>query len=76
MTTTDPVCGMEIESGTTDLTKSHEGRIYHFCSAQCREAFVADPARYAAAGEKGESGQSGDGQHGKHDRSGNHGCCH
>ena len=27
---------------------SHAGTDYHFCSARCREKFVADPGRYTA----------------------------
>ncbi|MBK6980227.1 MAG: YHS domain-containing protein [Betaproteobacteria bacterium] len=76
MKATDPVCGMEIDSVAGGLMQKHEGRQYHFCSTQCKDAFVADPGKYAVAGAKGEPGSSGSGHHGKHSGSGGHGCCH
>jgi Cu+-exporting ATPase len=43
---TDPVCGMQVDPKTTPHHAEHAGANYHFCSARCREKFVADPARY------------------------------
>ncbi|MBI2001117.1 MAG: heavy metal translocating P-type ATPase [candidate division NC10 bacterium] len=43
----DPVCGMEIEEGKAHAKREHGGRTFHFCSANCEAAFVADPAKYA-----------------------------
>jgi Cu+-exporting ATPase len=43
---TDPVCGMDVDTGTSKLTSSHQGQTYHFCSAGCKQAFDGDPARY------------------------------
>ncbi|QOW21176.1 cadmium-translocating P-type ATPase [Lysobacter avium] len=45
-TVTDPVCGMQVDPDKTDHHAEHEGTTHHFCSASCRERFVADPARY------------------------------
>jgi YHS domain-containing protein len=45
---TDPVCGMRIEADDAAATAEHDGRTYYFCSEACRDAFVADPAAYAA----------------------------
>ncbi len=45
---TDPVCGMQVDPATTPHHATHEGGEYHFCSARCREKFVAEPARYLA----------------------------
>jgi Cu+-exporting ATPase len=45
-TALDPVCGMQVDPGTTSHHAAHEGHDYHFCSARCREKFVADPLRY------------------------------
>jgi len=42
----DPVCGMTVDPATTPHHAEHAGRAYHFCSAGCREKFVAEPARY------------------------------
>jgi Cu+-exporting ATPase len=44
--TIDPVCGMTVDPATTPHHASHEDTEYHFCSARCREKFVADPVRY------------------------------
>jgi P-type Cu+ transporter len=46
-TAIDPVCKM-----TVDMTNppggvaEHQGETYYFCSAGCRQAFEADPAKY------------------------------
>ena len=42
----DPVCGMQVDPKTTAHHAVHDGDDYHFCSARCRERFVADPAKY------------------------------
>jgi signal transduction histidine kinase/YHS domain-containing protein len=41
----DPVCSMEV--GPEALSIEHENQLYRFCSAACRDLFVAQPARYA-----------------------------
>ena len=42
----DPVCGMTVDPATTAHHATHQGTEYHFCSARCRERFVADPEKY------------------------------
>lgn len=44
----DPVCGMSVR---TDGSRSsvYRGTVYYFCSAEHRDAFEADPERYAGA---------------------------
>ncbi|WP_350017039.1 heavy metal translocating P-type ATPase [Rhodanobacter sp. IGA1.0] len=42
----DPVCGMSVDPHTAQHRAEHDGHPYHFCSARCREKFVADPAKY------------------------------
>ncbi len=42
---TDPVCEMDVDA-TTAPWADHRGRRYTFCSAHCRQAFLADPLRY------------------------------
>ncbi len=42
----DPVCGMSVDPHTARHRAEHDGHPYHFCSARCREKFVADPAAY------------------------------
>lgn len=46
---TDPVCGMQVDAGSANMTADHQGRQYWFCSAHCREEFLAHPEQYAAA---------------------------
>lgn len=46
VTVIDPVCGMQVDPTTTAHHASHSGNEYHFCSARCREKFIADPERY------------------------------
>ncbi len=43
----DPVCGMVVKRDAPHRY-SHAGREYRFCSAGCKEKFVADPERYLA----------------------------
>jgi Cu+-exporting ATPase len=44
----DPVCGMDVDPHTARHRAEHAGRTYHFCSARCRERFLAEPERYLA----------------------------
>ena len=44
----DPVCGMSVDPGTAATHRIHEGRVLHFCSTGCAEAFDRDPAMYTA----------------------------
>ena len=43
---TDPVCGMRVNPATTKHRADYGGQTYFFCSAGCREKFVADPTKY------------------------------
>ncbi len=43
----DPVCGMDVEVTRTADRIEHDGQTYYFCCMHCREAFAADPRRYA-----------------------------
>ena len=45
-TAIDPVCGMTVKLATSKHQVEHGGHVFHFCSAQCREKFTADPAAY------------------------------
>src|SRR5580704_11305820 len=46
LTATDPVCGMKVDSATTPHRHMHDGHAYAFCSAGCRDKFIADPEKY------------------------------
>lgn len=43
---TDPVCGMAVDPHATPHRAEHGGRPYYFCSARCREKFLAEPERW------------------------------
>jgi YHS domain-containing protein len=45
-TMTDPVCGKSVEADNSGEHVSYSLVMYYFCSADCREKFEADPARY------------------------------
>jgi len=47
-TATDPVCGMKVDPATTAHHMTHAGHEHHFCSARCKDKFVADPQHYLA----------------------------
>jgi uncharacterized protein len=50
----DPVCGMQVETGSAPARVEHEGQTLYFCSDHCRERFVEAPERYVTA--TGEGG--------------------
>ncbi len=52
----DPVCGMEVSSGS--FTSNYQGRIFFFCSPHCQRRFEKDPASFLKdrAGEEDASG--------------------
>jgi len=45
-TALDPVCGMTVEIATAKHRATHGGTPFYFCSARCRERFVADPIAF------------------------------
>ncbi|MBI2896764.1 MAG: heavy metal translocating P-type ATPase [Deltaproteobacteria bacterium] len=51
--TTDPVCGMKV-AVTSSHRIDHDGALYFFCSARCRERFAADPASFVPQDETGQ----------------------
>jgi Cu+-exporting ATPase len=42
----DPVCGMKVDPHSAKQCAEYQGRTYYFCSANCREKFVANPKKY------------------------------
>jgi xanthine dehydrogenase accessory factor len=48
-TAIDPVCGMSVAMVASSLSAEVDGTTVWFCAAGCRKAYLADPARYAAA---------------------------
>ena len=47
-TAIDPVCGMSVAAVPASLHLDHNGQTWYFCGPGCRQAFAADPERYAA----------------------------
>ncbi|MDR7135738.1 Cu+-exporting ATPase [Lysobacter niastensis] len=58
-TVIDPVCGMEVDPATSAHRADHEGTTYYFCSARCRERFIADPAKYLSPRSEPEPAAAG-----------------
>ena len=46
----DPICGMKVAIAGARHHADIDGRRYYFCCDGCRARFLADPARYTAAG--------------------------
>ena len=44
----DPVCGMSVDPATARHRAGHGAATFYFCSARCRDTFVAEPARFLA----------------------------
>lgn len=42
----DPVCGMDVDPATAQFSSEHEGVVFYFCSAGCKQTFDGDPHRY------------------------------
>lgn len=42
----DVVCGMSVDPKSGIETK-YEGKTYHFCSADCKRQFEANPSKYS-----------------------------
>ncbi|MEW5940002.1 MAG: YHS domain-containing protein [Chloroflexota bacterium] len=45
--TTDLVCGMTVNEGTS-LQTAYKGKTYYFCSPLCKSLFERDPEKYIA----------------------------
>jgi starch phosphorylase len=50
----DPICGMPVRPDSP-FSATHDGQVFHFCSAFCREAFARDPGRAVAAAPAGSA---------------------
>jgi P-type Cu+ transporter len=44
----DPVCGMEVDTSTSQLSLEHDGETLWFCSRGCLLDFQEDPGAYLA----------------------------
>lgn len=45
----DPVCGMDVDDATSQLSLVHEGVTYWFCSRGCLLEFQDHPEAYLSA---------------------------
>jgi len=45
-TQVDPVCGMEVNPGSTRLVANFQGHSYWFCNEACRNSFETNPKKY------------------------------
>lgn len=45
-TAVDPVCGMSVTIEGATRVAEHDGANHYFCSARCKDKFVADPEHY------------------------------
>lgn len=43
----DPSCGMPLKAGLKDTT-TYNGKLYGFCSEECKRDFLTDPAGHLA----------------------------
>ena len=43
----DPACGMPLKYGLED-SATYKGKLYGFCSRECKEAFLKDPGSFTA----------------------------
>ena len=42
----DLVCGAELEQGKSAARQDYNGKIYEFCSEECRDSFAEDPGSF------------------------------
>lgn len=50
----DPVCGAEVSASQSFASATYQDKTYYFCSAKCKDAFDADPAKYTGSGDEHE----------------------
>jgi P-type Cu+ transporter len=49
---TDVVCGMKVEPTRAPAQSQHQGKIFYFCSTECKAKFDATPEQYAKKSEQ------------------------
>ncbi len=54
----DPVCGMEVDTGTAKYKTLYKGKVYYFCSPMCKDEFEKNPEHYLTHGPSGMPGHS------------------
>jgi YHS domain-containing protein len=43
----DPICKMKVDEKKAKFMSEYNGKIYYFCSAQCKKEFDKNPKKYA-----------------------------
>lgn len=43
----DPVCGMRVDPQNAAASMEYQGKTYYFCSDDCHQKFMQNPAQYA-----------------------------
>jgi Cu+-exporting ATPase len=51
----DPVCGMDVDTETSQLSLEHDGKTYWFCGKGCLLEFKDDPDKYLDPGYQPEA---------------------
>ena len=46
----DPICGMKVDPATAKYKSEHQGNVFYFCCAGCKQAFDRQPQIYSAVG--------------------------
>jgi YHS domain-containing protein len=46
----DPICGMPVKGNINDTT-FYQGKLYGFCSTECKDEFLKNPKEHIAAAE-------------------------
>lgn len=46
--TVDPICEMEVTAESAADTAFYKGKVYGFCSEDCKAKFAAEPEKYVA----------------------------
>ena len=47
--TVDPVCGMEVDPCSSDISTEYEDEMFHFCAEGCLRTFEKNPGKYKKA---------------------------
>lgn len=50
MTAIDPVCGMEVDTTTTEWKTEYQGQTYYFCAPGCKRSFEKEPEKFLRDG--------------------------
>ncbi len=62
----DPVCGMEVDTEKTPYKTLYKGKVFYFCSPQCKKAFEQNPEYYLEHGPQGMPEGHGHSHHHSH----------